>query len=74
MGLATVAGELGLALSKQAREAASEAANEGLEFADEKTAPIRARASRMAGTAGEQARDAGLAIIDLASRVARLRR
>lgn len=74
VGLATVAGELGLALSKQAREAASEAANEGLEFADEKTAPIRARASRMAGTAGEQARDAGLAIIDLASRVARLRR
>ena len=74
LAIATVAGELGLALSKQAREAASDAASEGLEYADEKTAPIRARASRMAGTAGEQARDAGLAIVEFATKVARLTR
>ena len=74
LAVATVAGELGLALSRQARDAASEAASEGLDYADEKTAPIRARASRMAGSAGDQARDAGVAIIELASRVAKLRR
>ena len=74
LAVATVEGELGLALSRQARDAASEAASEGLDYADEKTAPIRARASRMAGSAGDQARDAGVAIIELASRVAKLRR
>lgn len=72
LAAATVAGELGLAISRQARDAAAEAACEGLEYADGKTAPIRARAGRMADNAGEQARDAGLALVELAARAVRL--
>jgi len=44
MGLATVAAELGLAYGKHAREAAGEAAHDGLARLDEGTAPLRQRA------------------------------
>lgn len=73
LAAATVAGELGLALSKQAREAAGDAASDGLDYADEKTAPLRQNARRMAGVASGQARSAGLLIareaIGLAARL-----
>jgi len=75
LAAATVAGELGLALSRQARDTASEAASEGLDYADEKTAPLRQNARRMAGAAGGQARSAGLILareaIGLAARLGR---
>ena len=78
LAAATVAAELGLAYSRQARASASDAASDGLDFASEKTAPLRANARRMAGSAGSQMRGAGLAIMreaaDLATRAARLKR
>ena len=56
MGAATVAAELGLAYSKQARDAASEAAHDGLVIIDESTAPLRQRATN----AGKTARSRGM--------------
>lgn len=56
MGAATVAAELGLAYSKQARDAAGEAAHDGLVIIDETTAPLRQRAT----SAGKSARSRGM--------------
>ena len=56
MGAATVAAELGLAYSKQARDAAGEAAHDGLVIIDETTAPLRQRATN----AGKTARSSGM--------------
>lgn len=71
--LATVAGEIGLALSKQARDAAAEAGTDGLAKAGAASAPLRRRAARIAGTAGGGARSAGVLVareaIKLATRV-----
>ena len=44
MAAATVAAELGLAFSKQARDVAEEAAQDGLTMIDDTTAPLRQRA------------------------------
>ena len=51
MGAATVAAELGLAYSKQARDAAGEAAHDGLVIIDETTAPLRQRATSVSKSA-----------------------
>ncbi|MFM5884633.1 MAG: hypothetical protein ACKOQ3_04775 [Novosphingobium sp.] len=67
--LATMAGELGLALSKQARDAG----DEGLAKVTTASAPLRRRATRLAGTAGTGARSAGMLVareaLKLATRV-----
>ena len=44
LGAATVAAELGMAFSKHARDAAGEAAQDGLTMIDDTTAPLRQRA------------------------------
>jgi ElaB/YqjD/DUF883 family membrane-anchored ribosome-binding protein len=59
LGAATVAAELGLALSRQAGETASE-----------KTAPLRQRAGRAAGSARSGARSAGARLAREAIRLA----
>ena len=78
VGAATVAAELGLAYSKQARDVAAEAAHDGLEkigdglekFGDS-TAPLRERAT----SAGKSARSEGLRLAGEAMKFAtRLRR
>lgn len=51
LGAATVAAELGLAFSKQAREVAGEAAHDGLAKLDETTAPLRQRATSVTNSA-----------------------
>lgn len=51
IGAASVAAELGLAFSKQARDRAQEVGREGLEQIDERTAPLRQRAARAGGDA-----------------------
>jgi ElaB/YqjD/DUF883 family membrane-anchored ribosome-binding protein len=64
LGAATVAAELGLALSRQASDAAGE-----------KTAPLRQRAGRAAGSARSGARSAGASLAREAIRlVARVRK
>ena len=61
--VATAAAELGLLLSKQAREKVDDAGREGLAQLDERTAPLRQRAARAGGAARSQgARLAGEAI------------
>jgi hypothetical protein len=50
LGVATVAAELGLAYSRQARDAASEAAHDGLAKLEEGTAPLRQRAATASKT------------------------
>ncbi|MFC0589306.1 hypothetical protein ACFFF7_07765 [Novosphingobium aquiterrae] len=71
--LATIAGELGLALSKQAHDAAREAGEDGVAKVATASAPLRRRATRLAGTAGTGARSAGLLVareaVKLAARV-----
>lgn len=71
--LASVAGEIGFALSKQARDAAVDAGHEGLSRASTASAPLRRRAGRIAGSAGGGARSAGVMVareaIKLAARV-----
>ena len=59
LGMATIAAELGLALSRRAGEAA-----------DEKAAPLRQRAGRAAGSARAGARSAGATIAREAIRLA----
>jgi ElaB/YqjD/DUF883 family membrane-anchored ribosome-binding protein len=59
LGAAAVAAELGLALSRQAGDAASE-----------KTAPLRQRAGRAAGSARSGARSAGATLVREAIRLA----
>jgi ElaB/YqjD/DUF883 family membrane-anchored ribosome-binding protein len=71
MGLATVAAELGLAYSRQARDAAGEAAHDGLAMLDEGTAPLRQRAV----SAGKTVRSRGTRLAGEAIKaVARLRK
>lgn len=71
LGAATVAAELGLAYSKHAREAAGEAAHDGLEKITESTAPLRQRATSV----GKSARSQGLRLAGEAVKLAtRLRR
>lgn len=71
LGAATVAAELGLAMSKQARHAAGDAAHDGLEKLTETTAPLRQRAT----SAGKSARSQGLRLAGEAMKLAtRLRR
>lgn len=75
LALASVAGELAIALGSQARDAASENAREGMAVVSEKTAPVRQRAARAAGSARSGARSAGLVLareaLKLATRVRR---
>lgn len=71
VGAASVAAELGLAYSKQARDVAAEAAHDGLEMVTETTAPLRQRAT----SAGKSARSQGLRLAGEAMKLAtRLRR
>lgn len=68
---AAAAAELGVALSKHARERASEGAREGLALLDKGTAPMRQRA----GVAGRNARSRGVGLArDALKLAARLRR
>ncbi|MGB7655824.1 MAG: hypothetical protein WBL74_10125 [Novosphingobium sp.] len=66
MGAATVAAELGLAFSKQARDRAQETGREGLEQIGERTAPLRSRAAR----AGVDARSKGVRLAGEAIKLA----
>ena len=71
LGAATIAAELGLAFSKQARDAAGDAAHDGLAKLDETTAPLRHRAA----TAGKTARTSGMRLAGEALKfAARLRK
>ena len=71
LGAATVAAELGLAFSKQAREVAGEAAHDGLAKLDESTAPLRQRATSV----GNSARNRGMRLAEEALKLAtRLRK
>ncbi|MEQ1499066.1 MAG: hypothetical protein ABL914_10430 [Novosphingobium sp.] len=51
MGLAAAAAELGLVLSKQARDRAADAGRDGLSELGERTTPLRQRAVRAGGSA-----------------------
>ncbi len=71
MGAATVAAELGLAYSKQARDVAGGAAHDGIAKLEETTAPLRKNALR----AGENARNRGVQLAEDAIKlVKRLRK
>ena len=71
MAAATVAAELGLAFSKQARDVAEEAAQDGLTIIDETTAPLRQRAVN----ASKSARSRGMRLAGEAMKIAgRLRK
>lgn len=75
LGLAAAGAELAIAFSKNARDAASEAANEGLHRIDETTAPLRRRAGKAAGEASRSARMTGARIASEAVKIAaRLRK
>jgi ElaB/YqjD/DUF883 family membrane-anchored ribosome-binding protein len=56
MAAATLAAELGLAFGKQARDAAGDAAQEGLAKLDETTEPLRQRATSASKNARSQGR------------------
>lgn len=66
LGVATLAAELSLALSRQAGSKAAE----GLSQLDESTAPLRQRAGRAAGSARSGARSAGVTLAREAIRLA----
>ena len=77
VGLATIAAELGMAFSKQARETAGEVVHDGAERLgeighrlDDGTAEMRARARRTAGKAAGSARSAGQSVVREALRLA----
>lgn len=71
IGLATLGAELAVAASRNARDAASEGAREGLHRIEEGTAPLRRRANR----AGQSARSTGLRLAGEAVKLAtRLRK
>lgn len=71
LGLAAAGAELAIALSRNARESASESAREGLSKLDERTAPLR----RRAGSATRSARSNGIRIAGEAIKLAaRLRK
>ena len=71
LGAVSVAAELGLAFSKQARETAGEAAHDRLAKFDETTAPLRQRATNV----GKSARSRGMRLAGEAMKLAtRLRK
>lgn len=77
MGFASVAAELGLALSRQARDAAGDAAETSAtrigeigHRIDEGTAELRGRARRQAGVAASSTRSAGQRVVREAIRIA----
>lgn len=77
VGLATIAAELGLAFSKQARSAAAETAQDGAakigeigHRLDEGTAELRGRARRSVGHAAGSARSAGKSVVREAIKLA----
>lgn len=75
LGLAAAGAEVAIALSRNARESASEGAREGLHRLDESTAPLRRRAGEVAGSAGRSARGTGVRLAGEAIRLAaRLRK
>lgn len=75
LGLAAAGAELALALSRNARDAASEGARDGLTRLDETTAPLRRRAGAAATTASRNARSTGVKLAGEAIRLAtRLRK
>lgn len=75
LGLAAAGAELAMAFSKNARDAASEAASEGLHRIDESTAPLRRRAGKAAGEASRGARMTGARLASEAVKIAaRLRK
>lgn len=75
LGLAAAGAELAIAISRNAREAASDAASEGLHRLEEGTAPLRRRAGEVAGTASRGARSTGARIASEAVKIAaRLRK
>lgn len=75
LALATAGAELALALSRNARDAASESAREGLQRIDDGTAPLRRRAGAAAASSSRSARSAGVRIASEAIKLAvRLRK
>jgi len=70
LGLAAAGAELAIAFSKNARDAASDAASEGLHRLDEGTAPLRRRAGEVAGTASRSARTTGARLASEAVKIA----
>lgn len=75
LGLAAAGAELAVAFSKNARDAASDAASEGLHRLDEGTAPLRRRAGEVVGTASRSARTTGARLATEAVKIAaRLRK
>jgi len=75
LGLAAAGAELAVAFSKNARDAASDAASEGLHRLDEGTAPLRRRAGEVAGDASRGARSTGARLASEAVKIAaRLRK
>ena len=75
LGLAAAGAELAVTLSKNARDAASDAASEGLHRLEEGTAPLRRRAGEVAGTASRGARWTGARLASEAVKIAaRLRK
>lgn len=75
LGLAAAGAELAIALSRNAREAASDGAREGLTRLDDSTAPLRRRAGEMAGSASRNARSTGARLAGEAVKLAaRLRK
>lgn len=73
--LAAVGAELAIAFRKNARDAASEAASEGLHRIDEGTAPLRRRAGKAAEEASRSTRMTGARLAREAVKVAaRLRK
>lgn len=77
VGLATIAAELGIAFSKQARTAAGDVAHDGAERLgdlghrfDDSTAELRTRARRSAGMALGSARSAGQTVVREALKLA----
>ncbi|MBS0482706.1 MAG: hypothetical protein JSR96_11260 [Proteobacteria bacterium] len=67
---ATIAGELGLAISKRARDVTIEAGHEGLTRASTASAPLRRETARLAGATTRSARNAGLALAKQAMKLA----
>lgn len=75
LGLAAAGAELAMAFSRNARDAASEGAREGLHRIEEGSAPLRRRAGEVAGSASRGARTTGARLAGEAVKLAaRLRR
>lgn len=75
LGLAAAGAELAIALSRNARDAASDGAREGLQRIDQSTAPLRRRAGAAAASGTQSARSTGIRLAGEAIRLAsRLRK